>query len=116
MGPSKLLVVLAPRVRRDDLVDLLMAREELSGFTLLPALGYSREHSHFSTREQVVGYRDVDRFEILLSPEALPALLDALARAGGTQPLRYWTLDCVETGPERGTATTADDDNNIAER
>jgi hypothetical protein len=99
MTDTQLLVVTAPRERRDDLVDVLMAREEISGFTLLPALGYSREHSRFTVAEQVVGYRDVDRFEVLLAPGELPGLLDSLAAAGGRKALRYWVLDCASAEP-----------------
>jgi len=87
-----MLVLMVPRERRDDFVDLLMGREELSGFTLLPALGYSREHSHFSVPEQVLGYRDFDRFEIMLDALDLPALLDRLSASCGRERLRYWVF------------------------
>ncbi len=66
---TMLLIVLAPAGRRDDLVDALMGNDHVSGFTLSPALGYSREHSHFSLGEQVAGYRDYSRFEVLFEAD-----------------------------------------------
>ena len=93
-----LLVVLAPADRRDDLVDALMGNDHISGFTLSPALGYSREHSHFSLGEQVAGYRDYSRFEVLLEASQQEQVLDTLRRASGNERLRYWIMPVPETG------------------
>ena len=98
MTDLQLLVLLAPAERRDDLVDVLMELAVTSGFTLTPALGFSREHSHFSLREQVAGYRDVDRFEILAARAELPAVLAALSAACGNERLRYWIADIAGSG------------------
>jgi hypothetical protein len=93
-----LLVVLAPADRRDDLVDALMDSEHISGFTLTPALGFSREHSHFSLGEQVAGYRDYSRFEVLLGASQQEQVLETLRRASGNERLRYWLTPVPETG------------------
>ena len=90
MTDPRLLVLIVPRERRDDFVDVLMSWEALSGFTLLPALGFSREHSHFNIPEQVAGYREFDRFEVLVDAVELPPLLDRLSVACGRERLRYW--------------------------
>ena len=81
MNEPRMLVLMVPRERRDDVVDALLGREELSGFTLLPALGYSRENSHLSVPEQVVGYRDFDRFEVLLDAVDLPRCWNSSRKA-----------------------------------
>ena len=93
-----LLVLLAPAGRRDDLVDALMGNERISGFTLSPALGYSREHSHFNLGEQVAGYRAYSRFEVLFEAREQEALLNTLRRASGNERLRYWIMPVPETG------------------
>jgi hypothetical protein len=98
MAEQQLLVFLAPAERRDDLVDVLMEIEGISGFTLIPALGYSREHHHFSLREQVSGYREFARFEVLLEPEQLSAVLTSLEPACGNERLRYWVGSIESTG------------------
>lgn len=98
MPESLLLVLLAPADRRDDLVDALMDDEDVSGFTLTPALGYSRDHGAFSPGEQVAGYRDYVRFEVLLDPRRQAHVLDLLERAGGSERLRYWLTPIPETG------------------
>jgi hypothetical protein len=93
-----LLVLLAPAGRRDDLVDALMGNEHITGFTLSPALGYSREHSHFSLGEQVAGYRDYSRFEVLFEIQEREPLLETLRKASGNERLRYWIMPVPETG------------------
>ncbi|MHA7815043.1 MAG: DUF3240 family protein [Pseudohaliea sp.] len=98
MTDSRLLVFMVPRERRDDFVDVLMGRKGLAGFTLLPALGFSREHSHFSIPEQVAGYRDFDRFEVLVEAPDLPPLLERLSAACGRERLRYWLLPVIDEG------------------
>ena len=109
MTDPRLLVLLVPRERRDDFVDVLMGWEALSGFTLLPALGFSREHSHFSIPEQVAGYRDFDRFEILAEAPDLPPLLERLSTTCGRERLRYWVSRVFEEGhlPHSPDATEA---------
>jgi len=98
MAEPQLLVLLAPAERRDDLVDALMGLDRVSGFTLTPSLGFSREHSHFSVREQVAGYREYSRFEVLLEKKDLEAVLEALRPACGNERLRYWVSDVPRTG------------------
>ncbi|KGE02775.1 DUF3240 family protein [Pseudohaliea rubra] len=98
MTDPRLLTLLAPRERRDDFVDALMSRDDLSGFTLLPALGFSREHSHFSIPEQVAGYREFDRFEVLVEALDLPPLLEHLSASCGRERLRYWVSRVTAEG------------------
>jgi hypothetical protein len=98
MTESQILVLLAPRDRRDDFVDALMSRGELSGFTLLPALGFSREHSHFNVSEQVSGYREFDRFEVITDATALPLLIENLSEMHGRDRLRYWVYPLSDVG------------------
>jgi hypothetical protein len=89
---------MVPKERRDDFVDALIGHDALSGFTLLPALGYSREHSHFSIPEQVAGYREFDRFEVLVEASALSALLEHLSATSGSERLRYWVFMIAAEG------------------
>jgi len=104
MTDPQLLVLMVPSERRDDFVDLLMSWEALSGFSLLPALGFSREHSHFNIPEQVAGYRAFDRFEVLADAVELPPLLDHLAAAAGRERLRYWVSPVTAQGHLAGPA------------
>lgn len=98
MDELQLLVLIAPRSLKDDIVDTLMTQATISGFTLTDAAGYSREHSHFDLGEQVEGYRSCVRFEVLHAPEERAALCSALAETGGGEGLRYWVTGLVEQG------------------
>ena len=98
MSPSEALVIMVPRQRRDDVVDALMGCEQLGGFTLSLAGGFSREHAQLDLRERVQGYRDVERFEVLCTPEVRSELLERLAAVAGMDRFRYWVLPLLEQG------------------
>ena len=100
--PRQLLVLLAPAGRRDDLVDLLMAREELSGFSCHACAGFSREHSRLSLRESVQGYRDQVRFEVLAEAAQLDALLVEIAALAGRDRFHWWRLPVIDEGAAGG--------------
>lgn len=97
-SPRQLLVVLVPSGRSDDLVDLLMGRVELSGFSRSAAAGFSREHSRLSLRESVQGYRDQVRFEVLGDARLLDTLLAEIADLAGRDRFHWWRLPVLDEG------------------
>ena len=98
MTEQLMLTIMTPTHRRDEWVDALMAQQDVSGFTLVPALGYSRQHANFNVAEQVCGYRDMDRFDILLSEQQLPELLCQLKAVAGAEVIRFWTVALHSSG------------------
>ncbi len=105
MTETQLLVLIVPEALKDDMVDTLMGLDDVSGFTLSTAAGYSREHSHFNLREQVEGYRSFFRFEVLHLPQVREHLCEVLAETCGDEPVRYWVAPVLVEGHLGGPAS-----------
>ena len=98
MDDTQLLVAIIPAEIKDDVVDILIALESISGFNLTRIAGYSREHSHFSLREQVEGHREMYRFEVLHERAQEEALIQALGQVSAVVRARYWIVPIREQG------------------
>lgn len=110
LKPSELLVLIVPLARSDEVVDFLIGRDQLSGFTRSAAAGFSREHSGLSVREAVLGYSEQARFEVLGQAALLDALVHDLSAIVGRDHFRYWRLPLTSTGVIAGPAGDASDD------
>jgi len=95
---SQILVLITPLEIKDDLVDVLMNLDLISGFSLALIDGYSQEHSHYNINEQVEGHRKFYRFEILHSQKDEDNILNSLRAAGSNQHVRYWVLPVKSNG------------------
>jgi len=98
MPNCQLLVIVVPGEIKDDVVDTLMELEDISGFNLAKIAGYSKEHSQFNVREQVEGYRELYRFEIIHTESQQKLLLDSLSTVCAGPRLRYWIVPVIEQG------------------
>ncbi len=98
MNSETLFVLIAPQELKDDLVDLLISMDSLSGFNLKTINGYSKEHSHFNIAEQVEGYRELIQFEVLLPEKDKKSFLAQLAPLCRPAKLRYWFLPVSDDG------------------
>lgn len=98
MDDLQLMVVLVPWRLHEDVVDVLMGLDDISGFTSAEAAGFSREHSHFDVAEQVDGARRFSRFEILHEPAQRAGILAAIEPLVGRERVRYWVVELVEAG------------------
>ncbi|MFQ6372295.1 DUF3240 family protein [Shewanella sp. YIC-542] len=95
---KQLLILITPHNLKDDVVDRLMSLEYLSGFSLINICGFSREHSQYNLKEQVEGYREFYKFEIMHPQESQQALLAALSDVCRHNPCRYWIVPIVSNG------------------
>ena len=102
---SLLVLNLTPELE-EDLVDFLLAREEVEGFTSFELRGHG-EHENLSVAEQVSGRRRRLQFEIRLQREAVDALLDALGREVG-HDIRFRELPILRSGIAGGGAGGAE--------
>ena len=93
-----LFILITPKELKDDFVDLLISIDNLSGFNLKTIHGYSKEHSHFNTSEQVEGYQELIQFEVLLFEKDKEELLERLTPLCRTAKLRYWFLPVIGGG------------------
>lgn len=98
MPDYQLLIVVVPVDIKDDVVDTLIGLEGISGFNLETIAGYSREHSQFNIREQVEGYRQLFRFEVMHRADQQDQLISSLRPVCAGPHLRYWIVPIIEQG------------------
>ena len=94
----QLLILLAPQELKDNLVDTLISHEALSGFSLSKIQGYSRAHHQYNIQEQVEGYRDLFRFEVLHEQLHYQELLTKIKQTCPNNNIRYWCVPVIEKG------------------
>lgn len=73
----------------EDLVDYLLAREGVAGFTSYHARGHGLVNEELSLAEQVSGRRKRLQFEILMDEADVNLLIDGLADEVG-RDIVYW--------------------------
>lgn len=90
-----ILVLMVPEAIKDKLVDVLIAEPSLSGFSLSKIQGYSANNSHFNIKEQVEGYKDLYRFEVLHQDQQSEQLITYIKSSFGDIKLRYWVTHAL---------------------
>lgn len=90
--------MMVPGEIRDDVVDCLTACDGISGFNMTTMAGFSKEHSQYDVREQVEGYRQLFKFEVMHSSTQQPSLLAALRPVCSSANIRYWVVPVLEQG------------------
>ena len=98
MTDGQLLIIMVPGDLRDDVVDTLIAYEGISGFNMTTMAGYSKEHSQYDVREQVEGYRQYYKFEVLHRQMQKAELLATLSPVCASSNIRYWIEPVLEQG------------------
>ncbi len=98
MDNCQLLILMVPGELRDDVVDCLMAYQHVSGFNMTRMAGYSKEHSQYDLREQVEGYREFFKFEVMHPQERQMELLGTLRPVCSAAGIRYWIVPVREQG------------------
>ena len=83
---------------KDDVVDALIALEDISGFSMSTTDGYSRRHSQYDVREQVAGYRRLCRVEVVHLEAQETALLATLETLCTACHIRYWLTALAGAG------------------
>jgi len=98
MNKQQLLTIIIPIPLKNTLIDVLIAYQDISGFTMTKVAGFSRQHSRYNVQEQVVGYRNFYRLEVTLNNTQVKPLLHYLCQFKGHYSLRYWVLPLADTG------------------
>ena len=86
-----------PPSLEEDIVDLLLASGEISGYQSFPTRGHGRVGA-MSIAEQVAGRRDRVQFEIVLDPGLPEATLQKLKEAFPVPDVIYWVLPVLQSG------------------
>ena len=97
MKPMLLTVIASPEVE-EVVIDWLLAREELTGFTGQAAFGHSREHEAFSLVEQVTGRQKRAVFHLQVDEARARALIEAMRGDLAGMGLRYWLVPMADAG------------------
>ncbi len=92
------LIVIVPTELKDTMVDTLIGLDRISGFNMDNVAGFSREHSRFSVREQVQGYRRLFRFEVICKRDHLNELVAALRPICAPVKARFWVTPVIDQG------------------
>lgn len=98
MDNRQLLIMMVPGDIRDDVVDALIGCADVSGFNMTTIAGYSKEHSQYDLREQVEGYRQFFKFEVMHETAQQADLLAALRPVCTAANIRYWIVPVLEQG------------------
>jgi hypothetical protein len=93
-----LLVLIATPGVEDALVDWLLARDELSGFTTQRLEGHSAAHQHLSIAEQVAGRKRQVMFHLHAPYGTVQVVLDAMRRDFAGAGLHYWLMPVLGAG------------------
>ena len=98
MDDHRLLIMMVPGEIRDDVIDCLSGCEGISGFNMTTMAGFSKEHSQYDLREQVEGYRQFFKFEVMHAGAQQAGLLAALGPVCSSANIRYWIVPVLEQG------------------
>ncbi|MDX5406476.1 MAG: DUF3240 family protein [Chromatiaceae bacterium] len=102
MTDLEMLHVFFPLDLRDAVVDALLELDELSGFSIVPIDGHSRDNSQLDKLEQVVGYRRMFRLEIIAGTELRQRVIALLRECRSCRPgdkgIRYYVTAVLDSG------------------
>lgn len=90
-------LVVSPQVE-DTLVDWLLARDEVPGFTSAPVSGHGSSIHSMSLAEQVSGRRRQVLFQLHLPTAQSEGLVVALKEDFGNSGIHYWLTPVVACG------------------
>ena len=98
MCNQQLFTIIINNSVKDDAVDVVLSLENITGFTLSKAYGFSRKHAKYDIKEQVEGYKDFYRIDIAHEPKDLDHLLQAFSQLSGQFKLKYWVMPLIDCG------------------
>lgn len=96
--PEVLLCLNLPPALELELIDWLLARPGIDGFTSMACHGHGRRHALHSVAERVAGKARRCRLEVKLAKDQCPPLLAALREEFGGSDIVYWVLPVLASG------------------
>jgi len=84
-----LTIIIAPDIE-DIVVDWLLARDDLPGFSTMPIRGHGEHPEMMDLREQVAGRRARVLIQICVSASTAETVVEALRDAFPGTGIRYW--------------------------
>ncbi|EGV17988.1 DUF3240 family protein [Thiocapsa marina] len=93
-----LLHLIVPLQAEDALVEWLLEREDIPGFTSSAVAGHGSSERSMTTAEQVAGRSRRVMFMLLLPEETAEAVLAGLGEDFGGSGIHYWLVPAIEQG------------------
>jgi len=81
----------------EDMVDLLLSSDDISGYQSYTTRGHGRVGA-MTVAEQVAGRRNRVQFEIVLNENVLDATLHRLKEAFPIKDVIYWVMPVLKSG------------------
>lgn len=85
-----------------DLIDWLLTRAEVSGFTSTPCFGHGQEHALSNIAEHVTGKARRVQIQVKLADSLRAPLLAAATEEFGGADILYWALPVLCSGQLNG--------------
>ncbi|MDQ7015691.1 MAG: DUF3240 family protein [Gammaproteobacteria bacterium] len=98
MSESCLMTLVSSPEVEESLLDWLLGRVEVSGFSSHKIDGHSRDHMHLSLAEQVSGRRRQVMFHIQLNYAVAETLLQELKESFPGMGVHYWLTPVMAAG------------------
>jgi hypothetical protein len=96
--PHQLLHLIVPLQAEDALVEWLLEREDIPGFTSSVVAGHGSSERSMTTAEQVAGRSRRVKFMLLLPEETAQAVLAGLGDDFGGSGIHYWLVPAIAQG------------------
>lgn len=93
-----LLIIVTPHALEESLVDWLLERDALSGFSSMRIDGHGSRHTELSLAEQVLGRQRKVMFQVHTECALIETLLAALRCDFTGAGLHYWVMPLVDAG------------------
>ena len=92
------LTVYVEQKGKEDVIDCLLPLTCISGFSISPCFGYSRDNAKLDLAEQVAGGRQLWKLDILHSDKDTNAIISALQSVNTHNPMRYVLSPVISHG------------------
>lgn len=96
--PQCLLVVIVSPAMENAMVDWLLEREDIPGFTSIPVYGHGASADSMTAAEQVAGRQRRVMFQLQLARAATDAVIAELHTAFGGSGMHYWLVPVLASG------------------
>ena len=97
MQECLLVLIVTPKIE-NAMVDWLLERDDVPGFTSLPINGHGASVHSLSASEQVAGRQRQIMFQLHLPRTAADVLIEAVRGAFGGSGMHYWLMPLLASG------------------
>lgn len=93
-----LLVLIVSPAMENTLVDWLLERDDIPGFTSVAVSGHGASASSLSAAEQVAGKQRQIMFQLHLQEDVATTLIEGISDAFGGSGVHYWMTPVLASG------------------